>query len=738
MPRLGKGEESRTITDVAPVGVSDDPWAVVAELRTLAALTADISQAMSGSSSLRQCLQISAEALFHSLDAAFARIWVLNEKENVLELQASAGLYTHLDGPHSRVPVGQLKIGMIALERKPHLTNAVIGDPLVSDQEWARREGIIAFAGHPLICVNDQIVGVMAMFSRHQLTTTTLHSLETVADSIANGIAHWRTLEALRASEERFFLAIQGTGEGIWDWNVLTNEAYHSSRFKELLGYEEHELKDQFDEFESRLHPEDLDQVRLALRQHLEQRVPFEVEYRLLTKSGRYRWFHARGQAVWTANGRAVRMLGSIADINARILAEERLAAVHEVTRILAETSDLSKSLPKILQVLCEGLNWRIGEFWQRDMKNDVLRLAAFSQLASAPSPVFEAASRRLSFQRGVGLPGRTWASKRPEWIENVIRDANFPRSEVAAQENIYCAMAFPILVRGEVYGVMEFFNGYSQEWDHGLLEALGDIALQISRSVELQQEHELIRRHQQELAIAQKIQQKTVPNVMPVMKGFEIAGASVPAAQTGGDYFDFIPLSSDHLLLAVGDVSGHGLGPALVVAGARAYVRILAAMESTIERMISLVNQRLAEDTNEEFMTLFLGVINPSNRSLIYYNAGHCPGIIMDASGEVRTRLAPYDKPLGIDLDQKYQQSAVAKFLPGDLLFVHSDGVFEACAPDGTAFGMARVLETIRTSRHLSPAVIIGKLFDTVREFSKTALDDDMTAIVIKVAEAM
>ena len=79
-----------------------------------------------------------AEALVQHLDAAFARVWVLDEAEDVLVLRASAGLYTHLDGPHGRVPVGQFKIGLIAQERSPHLTNAVVGDPRVSDQEWAR------------------------------------------------------------------------------------------------------------------------------------------------------------------------------------------------------------------------------------------------------------------------------------------------------------------------------------------------------------------------------------------------------------------------------------------------------------------------------------------------------------------------------------------------------------------------------------------------------------------------
>jgi hypothetical protein len=82
-----------------------------------------------------------------NLGVSFARIWTLNEPEGMLELRASAGLYTHMDGAHGRVPLGQFKIGRIARDRQPHLTNALIGDPEVSDQDWARREGMVAFAG---------------------------------------------------------------------------------------------------------------------------------------------------------------------------------------------------------------------------------------------------------------------------------------------------------------------------------------------------------------------------------------------------------------------------------------------------------------------------------------------------------------------------------------------------------------------------------------------------------------
>jgi len=167
------------------------------ERARLAALNGDVGLALSQSEDLGDMLRGCAEAMVRQLDAAFARIWTLNESTNVLELQASAGMYTHLDGPHGRVPVGSFKIGLIAQERKPHLTNSVVGDPRVGDQVWAAREGMVAFAGYPLI-VEDRLVGVMAMFARKPLAGFSLTALASVADGIAVGIERKRAELQLR------------------------------------------------------------------------------------------------------------------------------------------------------------------------------------------------------------------------------------------------------------------------------------------------------------------------------------------------------------------------------------------------------------------------------------------------------------------------------------------------------------------------------------------------------------
>jgi len=174
------------------------------EIRTAqihqASTRAEVSAALSRPGPLREILHGCAEALVRHLDAAFARIWTLNKEKNMLELQASAGMYTHLDGPHGRVPVGKLKIGLIAQEKKPYLTNDVLNDLRLGDKDWAQTERMISFAGHPLI-VEDRVVGVIAMFARKRLSTLTLETLASVADSIAQGIERKQAEEALRKAQ---------------------------------------------------------------------------------------------------------------------------------------------------------------------------------------------------------------------------------------------------------------------------------------------------------------------------------------------------------------------------------------------------------------------------------------------------------------------------------------------------------------------------------------------------------
>ncbi|MEG4196913.1 PAS domain S-box protein [Microcoleus sp. Pol12A5] len=173
----------------------------LAEQLKLSLFTADVGIVLTQNQGLRTTLQYCADAVVRHLDVAFARIWTLNEDGNVLQLQASAGIYTHIDGAHSRIAVGEFKIGLIALERQPHITNCVKEDPRIQDKKWASREGMVAFAGYPLI-VDNQLLGVIAMFARQELNESMLIALASSADTIALGIKRKQTEEALARQQQ--------------------------------------------------------------------------------------------------------------------------------------------------------------------------------------------------------------------------------------------------------------------------------------------------------------------------------------------------------------------------------------------------------------------------------------------------------------------------------------------------------------------------------------------------------
>jgi PAS domain S-box-containing protein len=194
--------------------------AIQAESNRLVALRADISSSLAAGNETQGTLQACCAGLVLHLDVAFARIWTLNDDSDILELQASAGQYTHLDGAHSRIKVGEFKIGRIAANREPHLTNDTYNDLNVGDRDWARREKMQSFAGYPLQ-VDGRIVGVVAMFSRHPLTITILNDLEPLAAGIAQYIDRKRSEKLLREQHELFRITLESIGDAVISTDVL-------------------------------------------------------------------------------------------------------------------------------------------------------------------------------------------------------------------------------------------------------------------------------------------------------------------------------------------------------------------------------------------------------------------------------------------------------------------------------------------------------------------------------------
>jgi PAS domain S-box-containing protein len=428
---------------------------------------------------------------------------------------------------------------------------------------------------------------------------------------------------------------------------------------------------------------------------------------------------------------------GIATDITARQQGQRRLLAEHAVTRALAQSFALGDAVPMILQAVCESLGWDVGIYWDLDRNADVLRCVEVWHAATVEVAAFERLCRRMTFARGVGLPGRFWASGQPGWIADVGEDANCPRSAAALEEGLHGACGFPVRNGGEPLGVMEFFSQAIREPDANVLDMMASISSQVAQFAERRQAEKTLHERERELSLARAIQQRRLPKAAPALAGFDIGAASHPAKETGGDYLDFIPLPDGSLGIAVGDASGHGIGAALLMAETRAYVRALARTDTDIGRVLSLVNRHVGEDIGDDFVTLVFARLDPRTRSLVYSSAGHWPGYVLDGRGEVKRALDSTGLPLGLDPTATFPDGAALTLAPGDLVLLLTDGIVEAISPAGPQFGMARALECVRVHRGATSGEIVAALFDEVRAFSHDLQIDDMTVVVIKVRQA-
>ena len=299
----------------------------------LSELSAAIGVSLTEADCLADALRRCTEALVTHLGAAFARVWTLNPSKDVLELQASAGLYTHLDGAHGTIRLGQSKIGRIACDRKPHLTNAVIGDPEVSNQEWARQQGMVAFAGHPLI-VNDRVVGVMALFARHALSDAAMAAMTSVADHIALGIERHRSAEALRTVEERMRFALENADVGIWDMNYTTGVLGWSTISEAQYGLAPGTFGGTFEEFVDRIHPDDRASVLETVGTAMKAGSEFSLQHRTVWPDGTVRWLSGAGRILLNESGRPVRGVGISQDVTVRAHADAEMTRLNDEIRL--------------------------------------------------------------------------------------------------------------------------------------------------------------------------------------------------------------------------------------------------------------------------------------------------------------------------------------------------------------------------------------------------------------------
>jgi sigma-B regulation protein RsbU (phosphoserine phosphatase) len=245
--------------------------------------------------------------------------------------------------------------------------------------------------------------------------------------------------------------------------------------------------------------------------------------------------------------------------------------------------------------------------------------------------------------------------------------------------------------------------------------------------------------RMKQSLGLAAAIQRSLLPEGIPAMEHFDVAGRCVYCDETGGDYYDFISFDEGgrrRLGLVVGDVSGHGIGAALVMAATRGMLHIEAPhCVNDLGELLGRLNRQLADDAKDgTFVTLFCGVLDDHGRSVMWASAGHEPAIWRHADSRFIEELPNTGLPLGVLKDAAYEQAGPVVLGPGDILVMGTDGICEARDPSDQLFGTERLWSLIEKSAGLPASQICDTIIDGVARFVHPASrTDDVTLIVAK-----
>ena len=294
--------------------------------------------------------------------------------------------------------------------------------------------------------------------------------------------------EELRASEERFRQVVETMREVFWMRDVLQDRMiYVSPGYEKIWGYPPARLYNSPTHWAECMHPADRERVVPTAREK-QLAGTYDETFRIVRPDGGQRWIRARAFPVHNADGVVYRVAGVAEDITESKLAELRLQLQYAVTAILAEAAAPAELNLKILETLCRGLQWDIAALWMVDRSARVLRCAEVWHPPSAEFQEFAEASRTMTFALGDGLPGCVWKSGQPEWSADVTHDVRMRRSEQVSRLHLNGWLGFPIRMRQETLGVVEFFSAKMQAPDQEMLETLGALGSQIGVFIERRQ----------------------------------------------------------------------------------------------------------------------------------------------------------------------------------------------------------------------------------------------------------
>lgn len=413
----------------------------------------------------------------------------------------------------------------------------------------------------------------------------------------------------------------------------------------------------------------------------------------------------------------------------------DKLRMLLDITKKISRSLDLQEVLNLVMDTLDSLIPYDAAGIF-------VVKCVDQSEVGEGEEPcVFQAEAIRgydidelskLHLKLGEGLIGQVALTAEPISTPDVRGEAMY----VNARKQTRSEMVAPIISNTEVIGVFDLESDDLNAYSDDDLQVLMLLASQVAIIIEKVMLHEQLiekKRLEGQLEVARQVQLELLPARDPQLEGYDISAYNFPTEEVSGDYYDWVQIYEDQIGLVVADVSGKGVPAALLMAFLRASLRAATHIGYSPHISMVKVNYLLWESIERnQFVTAFYGILDVTNRTLAYTNAGHNPPLLLDAAGNHRF-LDRGSLPLGMFRDTRYHEYYLTTE-PGQILVLYTDGVTEAQNLAGVEFGRERLVQAVRANRELGAREMIAAVHKDVIDWTEgVGATDDVTFFVIK-----
>ena len=413
----------------------------------------------------------------------------------------------------------------------------------------------------------------------------------------------------------------------------------------------------------------------------------------------------------------------------------DKLRMLLDITKTISRSLDLQEVLNLVMETLDSLIPYDAAGIF-------VLQCVDRDQVPEGEEPcVFKAEAVRgydideltgLHLKLGEGFIGSVALSATPMISPDVRNDPVY----INARDRTRSEMVAPIISNDEVIGVFDLESDELNAYSNDDLEVLMLLASQVAIIIEKVMLHEQMienKRLQGQLEVARQVQLELLPPRDPEVPGYDISAYNYPSEEVSGDYYDWVRIYDDEIGIVIADVSGKGVPAAILMAFLRASLRAATHIGYATNISMAKVNYLLWESIERhQFVTAFHGILDASNKSLAFSNAGHNPPLLLRANGETQF-IEHGEQPLGMFRETRYHEYHL-RIEPGDMLVLYTDGVTEALSPDGVEFGRDRLAQAVIENREQPARELIASVEMAVLGWTANAgANDDVTLFIIK-----